>query len=645
MEPVIQARELTKVYNPGTSLEVRALDGLDFEVQGGEIFGLIGADGAGKTTAFKIMAGVLEATAGEIRILGAPSRESRHHVGYLTQPFSLYQDLSVLENLRYAAGLREMPRELFEERRAHYLELFEMDRFEDRLAGQLSGGMKQKLALSCSLVFNPKVLLLDEPTTGVDPVSRRDFWDALTSLATEGITIVVATPYYDEAERCNRIALMEGGRIFQIDRPSEFRSKLGLTRLEVHANHLSEAEEALSSPEMEAVGIADVQRFGDRLDVIVASADEGERVIRDRLGRERPDAVRFRRAKPTLENAFVSTLRKMRGKEVLTPFPERSGPSFRQNGAGTVAIGAYKLSKRFGSFQAVKDFDVEIHYGEIYGLLGANGAGKTTAIKMICGLLRPTSGEFALLGRRKKLRSAEVRSQIGYMSQKFTLYDDLTIGENLDFYAALYGVPDGVRKRRKEWVLEISGLSGQAAMPTRQLPGGWKQRVAFGAAVMHEPRVIFLDEPTSGVDPLARRVMWRMINELADHGAAILVVTHYLEEAEQCNRLGFMAAGELIAQGSPGEVKRSREGRLLELETASAQQALAALQERFGRQRVSRFGDRLHVVLDEPAGRPEDVRAYLAERGIAVERAEEIDFSLEDIFISLMEERRHLIAP
>jgi ABC-2 type transport system ATP-binding protein len=263
-----------------------------------------------------------------------------------------------------------------------------------------------------------------------------------------------------------------------------------------------------------------------------------------------------------------------------------------------VAIGAYHLTKHFGAFQAVKDFNIEIQYGEVYGLLGANGAGKTTAIKMICGLLHPSSGEFSLLGRKTHLRSAEVRSQIGYMSQKFTLYDDLTIGENLDFYAGLYGLPQHTRKSRIEWSLEIAGLSGQQSMLTGQLPGGWKQRVAFGAAVMHEPKVIFLDEPTSGVDPLARRVMWRMINDLADHGAAVLVVTHYLEEAEQCNRIGFMAAGEMVAQGSPGEIKKSVPGRLLEVETSSAQQALRELRSRYGPSRVSLFGDRVHVAVD-----------------------------------------------
>jgi ABC-2 type transport system ATP-binding protein len=640
MSAAIEAKALTKVYGSPGPNQVRALDQVEFRVSQGEIFGLIGADGAGKTTAFKLMSGVMEPTSGELTLLGKHPRESREQVGYLTQPFSLYLDLSVLENLRYTAGLREVSAQDFDERSARYLGLFDMERFRDRLAGRLSGGMKQKLALTCALIADPKVLLLDEPTTGVDPVSRRDFWDALASLSNEGITIVVATPYFDEAERCHRVALMERGRIFATDSPRGFRAQLGLTRLGVHSSDLARVEAALSELRNSSDGISDIQRFGDRLDVMVRSPDEGEQLVRQRLQRAGLEVGAFSRASPTLENAFVATLRQMRGPESLSPLPHRSDST--PANSGQAAIGAYQLNKHFGSFQAVKDFDIEIRYGEVYGLLGANGAGKTTAIKMICGLLGPSGGEVTLLGRKTGLRSAEVRSQIGYMSQKFTLYDDLTIGENLDFYAGLYGLPQQVRKSRIEWGLEIAGLSGQQSMLTGQLPGGWKQRVAFGAAVMHEPKVIFLDEPTSGVDPLARRVMWRMINELADNGAAVLVVTHYLEEAEQCNRIGFMVAGEIVAQGAPGEIKKNLPGRLLEVETPQAQQALHELRPRYGPSRVSLFGDRIHVVVDSEAA-VEAVTRELAGHDIEVRRAELTEFSLEDAFISLIEERRHQI--
>jgi ABC-2 type transport system ATP-binding protein len=623
---IVDTRSLSKSY-----ASVTALDAVSFDVRPGEIFGLIGADGAGKTTAFRIIAGVLAPGKGNVQILGTTPRDARPGVGYLTQPFSLYPDLSVDENLNYAAGLREVPPKDFEERRERYFKLFELVKFTDRLAGRLSGGMKQKLALSCALIPDPKLLLLDEPTTGVDPVTRRDFWDALTSLATGGMSIIVATPYLDEAERCHRIALMERGKIYDIDSPARFRSKMGVTRLEVKVEPLAKAEDVLAtSPEAQ-----DVQRFGDRLDVMAANPDAAEADLRQRAASNGLQVTEIRRSQPTLENAFVGQLRKMRGAQHTPPFPHPSPALKRKD----IVIGAKDLNKRFGSFQAVKNFQLEIRNGDIYGLLGANGAGKTTSIKIICGLIDPTSGSVTLMGKSKGLRAASVRSRIGYMSQKFALYDDLTIGENLDFYARLYGVDESVREERKRWVLASAELSEEAGMLTKSLPGGWKQRVAFGAAVMHEPEAIFLDEPTSGVDPLARRAMWRMINEFADRGAGILVVTHYLEEAEQCNRLGFMVAGEIILQGSPSEVKAHMKGSLYEIEADHSDRALAVLKKKFGASRVSLFGDRLHLVT-EGEEQKRMASALLAEAGIKVLAEKAIPFSLEDVFISLIESRR-----
>jgi ABC-2 type transport system ATP-binding protein len=626
---VVEADRLAKSYG-----SLKALDEVSFQVKAGEIFGLIGADGAGKTTAFQIIAGVRQHGGGEIRVLGTTPRQAGKRVGYLTQPFSLYQDMSVDENLDYAGGLREVTPADFAERRERYFKLFDLIRFTDRLAGRLSGGMKQKLALTSALIADPLLLLLDEPTTGVDPVTRRDFWDALTSLATGGMTIIVATPYLDEAERCHRVALMERGKIYDIDTPAQFRSKTGMTRLEVKVEPLAGAEDVLSkSPEA-----ADVQRFGDRLDVMAKEPDQAEVELRQRAEENGFHITEFRRSQPTLENAFVGVLRKMRGANPVPPFPNPSPALDKKD----VVIGAKDLNKRFGSFQAVKDFQLEIRNGEIYGLLGANGAGKTTAIKIMCGLIPPTSGGVTLLGKSKGLRSAAVRSRIGYMSQKFTLYDDLTIGENLDFYARLYGVEGSKREERKKWVLETAELSGEAGMITKSLPGGWKQRVAFGAAVMHEPEAIFLDEPTSGVDPLARRAMWRMINEFADRGAGVLVVTHYLEEAEQCNRLGFMVAGEIIAHGSPSEVKANMKGTLSEIVTDHPDRALAALKTKFGASRVSLFGDKLHLVADSDE-QEKEAAAELESAGVKTLSWEHTQFSLEDVFISLIESRRSAI--
>jgi ABC-2 type transport system ATP-binding protein len=495
--------------------------------------------------------------------------------------------------------------------------------------------MKQKLALACALIAEPKILLLDEPTTGVDPVSRREFWDTLVNLSLEGMTIVVATPYLDEAERCNRVALMFDGKVQQTGTPAEIRAGLGLDRLEVHSADLKHTEEILER----TAGIEDVQRFGDRLDVMVKNAEEGQRTVRHALAEEHLDGE-IRAVSPTLENAFVSILRDLGDEAKARPFPRAR--EFRERPAETIAIGARNLEKHFGDFQAVKGVDIEVKYGEIYGLLGANGAGKTTTIKMLCGLLEPSTGEVELAGETGSLRSSFVRQRIGYMSQKFSLYDDLTIEENLDFFAGVYQVPRRERADKKEWVLSFSGLEGYGKLLTGSLPGGWKQRVAFGAAVMHEPSVLFLDEPTSGVDPLARRAFWKMISSFADRGVAVLVTTHYLEEAEQCNRLGMMVAGELVAQGTPTGLKAEQKGHLIELITGNPQQAANALKERMERWRVSLFGDRLHVVVDEDAEAGiTRIKNELAQANIEVMHAHEAPYSLEDVFIGIVERSRN----
>ncbi|MGH9631942.1 MAG: ATP-binding cassette domain-containing protein, partial [Bryobacteraceae bacterium] len=520
----IRIRGLEKRYG-----SIEAVRGIDLDIEEGEIFGFIGPDGAGKTSTFQILGGVMQASAGTAEVFGVMAREARAFAGYLTQTFSLYPDLSVAENLRYIGDLRRVPPDQIEARGGRYLSMFDMDRFTDRLAGRLSGGMKQKLALACALIAEPRVLLLDEPTTGVDPVSRREFWDTLAHLAADGLTIVVATPYLDEAERCRRVALIHQGRIHRQGPPVELRESLGLERLEVRASDLGQAEKELLAVRHAHGPIVDVQRFGDRLDVMAPDSQRGEAAVREQLKTAGLEIVELRTSSPTLENTFVATLRAL-GQEEHTPdFPSR-----RRCGKsnGDAAIVARNLTKRFGSFQAVHNVSLEVRSGEIYGLLGANGAGKTTTIKMLCGLLAPTSGEMALAGQRGSLRSSSVRQRIGYMSQKFSLYEELTIEENLDFFAGVYGVPPEEREEKKSWVLEFAGLKGRGGQITGSLPGGWKQRVAFGAAIMHEPEVLFLDEPTSGVDPLARRAFWRMINQLADCGTAILVTTHYLEEAE-----------------------------------------------------------------------------------------------------------------
>jgi ABC-2 type transport system ATP-binding protein len=631
-QTVIRVSHLSKRYGA-----VEAVRGIDLEVGIGEIFGLIGPDGAGKTSTFQILAGVMEPSDGIVEVFGRPAREARSQTGYLTQAFSLYQDLTVAENIRYIGDLRRVPSAEIAERGHRYLQMFDMDCFRDRLAGKLSGGMKQKLALICALVPQPRVLLLDEPTTGVDPVSRREFWDTLAHLAADGLTILVATPYLDEAERCYRVALMHQGVIQQTGTPAELRSSLGAKRLELHTEKLAEAERILSESSGDDKEILDVQRFGDRLDLLVHKPDEARRILEEKLRAAGLPIADIREDEPTLENTFVAKLRTLGQAIHATPFPGRHS---HQDLRGQVAIGATSLTRQFGHFTAVKNVNLQVRYGEIYGLLGANGAGKTTTIKMLCGLLEPTEGHVQLAGERE-VRSSDVRQRIGYMSQKFSLYDDLSIRDNLDFFAGVYGVPEREREEKRQWVLSFSGLEGKQDQITGSLPGGWKQRVAFGAAIMHEPSVLFLDEPTSGVDPLARRAFWSMINRLADAGTAILVTTHYLEESEQCNRLGLMVAGELVVEGNPSGIKNEQTGHLLEFVVDQPQRAADLLKEDMERWRVSLFGDRLHVITDEDAASGErTIKQKLGSNGIRVIQAREGRFSMEDVFISVVQKAR-----
>jgi len=637
VERTIDVRGLSKRYG-----KLEAVRGITFEVNRGEMFGLIGPDGAGKTSTFQILAGVMEATAGIANILGRPAREMRSQTGYLTQDFSLYPDLTVAENIRYSGDLRLIPPDEIAERSLQYLRMFDMDRFADRLAGQLSGGMKQKLALVCALVPQPKVLLLDEPTTGVDPVSRREFWDALAHLTAEGLTILVATPYMDEAERCHRIAFMHLGEILTIGTPAELCASLGAKRIELRTADLRKAESVLSEGAGPDSGpdrdIIDVERFGDRLDLLVRDPDKEQKWITEKLKGAGLSIDEMRVDEPTLDNIFVAKLRALSPKADTVEFPAKQD---HRSMRGQVAVGAKNLVKKFKAFTAVNNVSLDIRNGEVYGLLGANGAGKTTTIRMLCGLLDLTSGTMELGGTGGNLRTEAVRKRIGYMSQKFSLYEDLTIRENLDFFSGVYGVPDQDREEKSQWVLSFSGLSGKENQITGSLPGGWKQRVAFGAAIMHEPDILFLDEPTSGVDPLARRAFWTMINRLADGGAAILVTTHYLEEAEQCNRLGMMVAGELVAEGTPTGIKSQQSGHVLEFIVDQPQRASDLLKSKTEDWRVSLFGERLHMIADEdPATAIKETSERLEENGIHVISASETRFSLEDVFISIVEKAR-----
>jgi len=334
---------------------IEAVRGIEFEIETGEIFGLIGPDGAGKTSTFQILAGVMEPTSGVAEVFGRPARQSRSQTGYLTQAFSLYPDLTVAENLRYVGDLRGVPPDEITTRGLRYLRLFDMDRFADRLAGKLSGGMKQKLALACALVPEPRVLLLDEPTTGVDPVSRREFWDTLAHLAAGGLTILVATPYLDEAERCHRVALMHQGLIQQMGTPAELRASLGARRVELRTPKLGEAERVISSFSGPREEILDVQRFGDHLDLLVHKPDQAKRLLNEKLGAAGVPTPEIHEDEPTLENVFVAKLRSLGQVVHEEPFPGRHPYHDLQ---GRVAIGATNLTRRFGDFTAVTNVNL-----------------------------------------------------------------------------------------------------------------------------------------------------------------------------------------------------------------------------------------------------------------------------------------------
>lgn len=632
---IIQVDNLLKRYKDGTE----ALKNLSLEVQPGELFGLVGPDGAGKSTALKILAGLMDPTSGNLKVLNARPGEARRYIGYVAQGGALYPELSIDENLKYEAGMHGVSDKDFARLRETHLKNMGLLQFADRIASQLSGGMKQKLALCCALVTQPKVIFLDEPTTGLDPISRRELWQALAVLGQEGVTAVVATPFLDEAERCHRVALMYDGAVHELGKPSELKKALGLSRLEFSVKNDIETVKALGSLSFEqSDNIVDICPFGDRLEVLCKDLRAGKEELGIALAKANIQVKDVRESSPNLENVFITKLKELTNKEVRNvPFPSIR-EQFR-SGKDAVALKAEKLNKVFGKFKAVDNVDLELKYGEIFGLLGANGAGKTTTIKMLCRLLKPTSGTVTILGDSSDHRSKNMRKRIGYMSQKFTLYDNLTVRENLEFYAGIYEIPLELRQRQIDWVIDACELDEIKDSLVRKLPLGWKQRIAFGAAVMHEPEIIFLDEPTAGVDPLARRQLWKLIRDFAANGAVVLVTTHYLDEAEFCNRMAFMATSQIVAQGSPQELREMPEGELFEIKTDDAQAAFQALSERLDHWRVSIFGSNLHVLLDQSEAELEDVKSILKSAECSVESIKPIPFSLEDAFIDIVQHR------
>ena len=463
----IEVSHISKSYG-----KVKALDDVSFSVGRGEVFGLIGPDGAGKTSMFRILSTLLLPDQGTATVDGfstvSQMRDIRRRVGYMPGRFSLYQDLTVRENLEFFATLfGTTVDEGYDSIRAIYSQI---ERFGNRKAGALSGGMKQKLALSCALVHSPSVLFLDEPTTGVDPVSRKEFWDMLSSLKERGITIVAATPYLDEVRRCERVAFLSEGRLQGIDTPD-----------------------------------AILDRFSDIFNPPGISKDEV--------------------------------------------------PAAADRATDNV-IEVQHLVKAFGTFRAVDDISFSVRRGEIFGFLGANGAGKTTAMHMLTGLNQPTSGTGTVAGFDIRTQHEQIKKHIGYMSQRFSLYEDLTVAENIRLFAGIYGMKSEEIRVKSEELLRRLNFAEHANDLVASLPLGWKQKLAFSVSIFHEPGVVFLDEPTGGVDPATRRQFWELIYDAASRGITVFVTTHYMDEAEYCDRISIMVDGKISAIGTPAELKR-----------------------------------------------------------------------------------------
>ena len=412
--------------------------------------------------------------------------------------------------------------------------------------------MKQKLGLACALIHTPKVLFLDEPTNGVDPVSRRDFWRILYQLLREKVTIFVSTAYLDEAERCNRVGLIHDGRLLACGTPGEVKKLMRGTILEIRTDEPRQAAAVLK----ERLPAASVGLFGDRLHVVSLEPERTTAEAEAALAQAGLGVIGIRPIEPSLEDVFISVLAE---KEGASHVHSSEAKNFRSdadafliassqrchvlrreramiNNANPHAVVVENLEKRFGDFVAVDRVSFQVQKGEVFGFLGPNGAGKSTTIRMLCGILRPSGGSGTVAGFDIRTQPEQIKANIGYMSQKFSLYQDLTVEENIDFYSGVYCIPREKKRARKEWVIEMSGLAEHRRQPTAILSGGWKQRLALGCAILHEPPIVFLDEPTSGVDPISRRQFWDLIYELSGQGVTIFVTTHYMDEAEYCDR-------------------------------------------------------------------------------------------------------------
>ncbi|PWT81221.1 MAG: multidrug ABC transporter ATP-binding protein [Acidobacteria bacterium] len=562
-EPLVHFEALVKQFSQKPS---PALDKIDGDVLGGRVTGLVGPDGAGKTTLIRLMAGLLLPTGGELKVLGCdPTREAEEihdRCGYMPQRFGLYEDLTVLQNLNLYADLRSV---IGDERKSSFEKLLaftDLKRFSSRKAAALSGGMKQKLGLACALLSRPELLLLDEPSVGVDPISRRELWGMVQDLVKQGIGVVWSTAYLDEAEKCDEVILLNEGKKIFGGKPEDLTNRVDRRTFLIEAK---ENRRQILTRALRQENVVDGVVQGSNLRL----------VFKKEPGNFQPDSVgaagaKLQAVKPRFEDAFIDVLGGIPKEEsavakVIEPL----------SGQKESVIEAEGLTKRFGDFTAADNITFSVERGEIFGLLGPNGAGKSTTFKMLCGLLRPTGGTAKVAGYSLDRSASKARNRIGYMAQKFSLYSDLTIMQNLEFFSGIYGLSGRKQKTAIESMVSVFNFENYLNFPAGELPLGYKQRLAMACSLMHSPDVLFLDEPTSGVDPITRREFWTHINALVEKGRTIMVTTHFMDEAEYCDRLALIYRGKMIAHGAPDDLKR--EARSADNENPTMEDAFIAL--------------------------------------------------------------------
>ena len=560
-EYVVTTENLTKVFPQKNGTPVTALEPLNVQVKKGVLSALIGPDGAGKTTFMRLIAGLMLPTDGHLTVLGKNVAETPQSVqdelSYMPQKFGLYEDLSVEENMNLYADLHGIPKDIRPERFDRLLTMTGLSPFTKRLAGKLSGGMKQKLGLACTLVRSPSLLLLDEPTVGVDPLSRRELWEILKSLVeNDPISILVNTSYMDEAEMCADVFVMNRGRILMHGAPVDIRAL---------AKNLCFS---VQPPESVPTRVLQSLLLDDSEHIIDAVPDGGRVHFITRGTEQSPvldDFSLTAEAVPErLEDGFMLLMHKD-----LEEHPDLASPQMSKHDDKIlraqkritaeeglpVDIEVKNLVRKFGDFTAVANTSFSVHQGEIFGLLGPNGAGKTTTFRMLCGLLPATSGYLNVAGVDLSVSRTKAREKLGYVAQKFSLYGNLSVFENLRFFGGAYGLSGETLKKRINEVIDEFSLHGRENDAAESLPGGYKQRLSMAAALMHKPKILFLDEPTSGIDPLARRQFWRQITDLSAHGTTIIITTHFMEEAEYCDRIMIQDQGRLFALGSPEDIR------------------------------------------------------------------------------------------